>query len=149
MPMEATPFEHDVVAEATKDTDPDTVEPFAGDVTDTPVANAAGEQIPNRHTISDRHFCMQQFSKSFTSFRPAGTAGETPSGRASGRVKRSLQKWRDDAGFNAAGFKSFKSSQMSELIKEMPETEAKVCPGYQKPCIPTKLKLWVSTLEGS
>jgi hypothetical protein len=63
MPIEATPFEHDVVAEATNDTAPDTVAPLEGDVTVTPVPNAAGAQIPNKHTISDIRFCMQHFSK--------------------------------------------------------------------------------------
>jgi len=49
--MEATPPEQEVEADATKDTDPDTVAPFVGLVTVTP-ANAAGAQIANRHTIS-------------------------------------------------------------------------------------------------
>jgi hypothetical protein len=61
--MEATPFEHDVVAEATKDTAPDTVAPLEGDVTVTPVAIAAGAKIHNRHTISDRPLTMQEFSQ--------------------------------------------------------------------------------------
>jgi hypothetical protein len=60
--MEATPFEHDVVADATNDTEPETVDPLAGEVTLTPVAKAAGAQIPKRHTISDRHFSMKNFS---------------------------------------------------------------------------------------
>jgi len=60
--MEATPFEQDVVAEATKDTEPDTVAPLAGEVTLTPVANAAGAEMPKRHTIRSTDFSMQQFS---------------------------------------------------------------------------------------
>jgi hypothetical protein len=79
--MEATPLEHDVVAEATKDTEPDTVEPFAGDVTVTPVANAAGAKIPNKHTISDRHLSMQQFSKSLLASYVLGLRMKLPPSR--------------------------------------------------------------------
>jgi hypothetical protein len=58
MPIDATPFEQEVVEVATKDTDPETVDPFVGLVTVTP-ANAAGAQIANRHTYSIRYFSMQ------------------------------------------------------------------------------------------
>jgi hypothetical protein len=62
MPIEATPFEQEVVAEATNDTAPETVAPLAGELTLTPVANADGIDIAKRHTISNRDFSMQQFS---------------------------------------------------------------------------------------
>jgi len=60
--MEATPFEQELaVADATKDTAPETVDPLVGLVTVTP-ANAAGAQIANRHTTSNRLFSIRLFS---------------------------------------------------------------------------------------
>jgi hypothetical protein len=61
--MDATPFEQEeVVAEATYDTAPVTVEPLAGLVTVTP-ANAPVAQNKDRHTISFKYLritkCLQ------------------------------------------------------------------------------------------
>jgi hypothetical protein len=111
MPIEATPFEHDVVAEAAKDTAPDTVAPFAGDVTVTPVANAAGAKIPNRHTISDRYFSMQQFSKSLLASDVLGLRAKLPRYAQAG-APRPEQKRRDSVGLSAVDFKSLRPAQM-------------------------------------
>ena len=67
MPMEATPLEQEVVADATNETDQETVAPFVGLVTVTP-ANAAGAQIANRHTSNIRHFSMQSLSNRYLVF---------------------------------------------------------------------------------
>jgi hypothetical protein len=56
------PCEQEVLAEATYCTDPDTVAPLAGVLTDTP-AKAAGANSADKHTISDKDFSMNAFSK--------------------------------------------------------------------------------------
>jgi hypothetical protein len=59
--MEPTPLEHEVVAEATKDTGPEKVWLLVGVLTVTP-ANIAGEQTANRHTVSSTCLSMLNFS---------------------------------------------------------------------------------------
>jgi hypothetical protein len=61
--MEATPCEHELVADATKETEPETVEPFAGLVTVTELEAAEAQMADKRHTMSSRLFCMKQISK--------------------------------------------------------------------------------------
>jgi hypothetical protein len=59
--MEATPFEQDVDAEATKCTGDWTVAPLPGALTET-LARAAGTAIAKMHTTGKRRFCMKHFS---------------------------------------------------------------------------------------
>jgi hypothetical protein len=60
--MEATPFEQDVDAEATKCTGDWTVAPLPGALTET-LARAAGIAIAKMHTTGKRRFCMKNLSK--------------------------------------------------------------------------------------
>jgi hypothetical protein len=76
MPILATPFEQEVVADALKATGPDTVAPLAGELTVTP-ANAAGAPIASRHTINRNDFGMLNFSELFISFQRQN-CGEAP-----------------------------------------------------------------------
>jgi hypothetical protein len=62
--MEATPFEQDVDADATKCTGDWTVAPLPGALTET-LAKAAGTAIAKMHTTGKRRFCMKHFSKNW------------------------------------------------------------------------------------
>jgi hypothetical protein len=61
--MVATPSEQELVADATKDTAPETVEPFTGLVTVTLLEAAEAQTADKRHTMSSRLFCMNHISK--------------------------------------------------------------------------------------
>lgn len=95
MPIEPTPFEHVVVAEATYVTPPVMVAPFAGSLTDTP-ANAAGIQTADRHTNSDNDLSIKNpFSDyGFISFRVAELDLWRTGGCARERTRGLGKKWR-------------------------------------------------------